>query len=142
MDFIEFRYEDAITNFDQTYRKVFDFINIPWDSSVTDFHKMAAKKFIVSPSFNQVSQPLYSSSVARWRNYEADFTAINPTLQPFVELYRDKDVLWAIHPFLFETKRSDITSDWEHDEYKWIYPDEIKNYSCVPKLGETVYSVI
>ncbi len=55
---------------------------------------------------------------------------------------RDKDVLWAIHPFLFETKRSDITLDWEHDEYNWIYPDEIKNYSCVPKLGETVYSVI
>ena len=59
-----------------------------------------------------------------------------------VLLARDKDILWAIHPFLFETTRSEINLDWEHDEYKWIYPDEIKNYSCVPKLGETVYSVI
>lgn len=87
MAFIEFRYEDAIANFDQTYGKVFDFINIPWDPSVTDFHKSAAKKFIVTPSFSQVSQPLYSSSVARWRHYEADFAAINPVLQPFVKLY-------------------------------------------------------
>lgn len=87
MAFIEFRYEDAIANFDQTYGKVFDFINIPWDPSVTDFHKSAAKKFIVTPSFSQVSQPLYSSSVARWRHYKADVTAIDPVLQPFVKLY-------------------------------------------------------
>lgn len=87
MKFIEFKYEDAITNFEGTYGKVFDFINIPWDSSVTDFHKSAAKKFVVSPSFNQVSQPLYSSSVARWRNYESEFSTITKVLQPFVELY-------------------------------------------------------
>jgi 8-oxo-dGTP pyrophosphatase MutT (NUDIX family) len=55
---------------------------------------------------------------------------------------RDEDLLWAIHPFLFEIKRSELVLDWEHDEYKWIYPDELENYSCVPNLKETVYSVI
>jgi 8-oxo-dGTP pyrophosphatase MutT (NUDIX family) len=55
---------------------------------------------------------------------------------------RDKDILWAIHPFLFEAKITEITLDWEHEEYKWIYPSEIENYSCVPKLKETIFSVI
>lgn len=59
-----------------------------------------------------------------------------------VLLAQDKDILWAIHPFLFETKKTEITLDWEHDEHRWINPDEIENYSCVPKLKETVFVVI
>jgi 8-oxo-dGTP pyrophosphatase MutT (NUDIX family) len=55
---------------------------------------------------------------------------------------RDKDILWAIHPFLLEAKKTEIILDWEHDEYRWINPNEIENFSCVPKLKETVFSLI
>lgn len=85
MDFIEFRYEDAIADFEDTYRKIFDFLGLDWDPAVVDFHKHAAKKFIASPSFSQVAQPLYSSSVARWRHYESEFAPISQILQPFIE---------------------------------------------------------
>ena len=43
-----------------------------------------AGKYIASPSFNQVAQPLYSSSVGRWRNYESEYAAIADYLQPFL----------------------------------------------------------
>ena len=84
MDFIEFRYEDAIAQFEPTFRKVFEFLGLSWDPAVADFHKRAAKKYINSPSFSQVAQPLYSSSVARWRHYQREFEPIADVLQPFV----------------------------------------------------------
>lgn len=87
MDFIEFRYEDAIADFEGTYGKIFDFLNLNWDDAVVDFHKNAANKFIVSPSYSQVTQPLYSSSVARWRNYENEFPSIAETLNEFIKEY-------------------------------------------------------
>ncbi len=85
MRFIEFRYEDAVFNFEPAFRKVFDFIGLEWDPAVAQFHKKAAEKYIASPSFSQVAQPLYSSSVGRWQHYRAEYTTILPELQTFIE---------------------------------------------------------
>jgi len=32
--------------------------------------------------------------------------------------------------------------DWEHDEYRWINPKEIKNYETVPRLGDAFESLL
>lgn len=87
LDCLEFRYEDAVSNFETTYRKVFEFVGAPWDPVVLDFHKHAAEKNIGTPSRTQVTQPLYSSSVARWKRYESEFKSIMPTLQPFIDYF-------------------------------------------------------
>jgi predicted aconitase with swiveling domain len=55
---------------------------------------------------------------------------------------RDKTMLWALHPFLFETEKHEFKLDWEHEEYRWILPNELKNYQTVPKLKETIESVL
>ncbi|NJD05779.1 MAG: sulfotransferase [Methylococcaceae bacterium] len=82
--YIEFRYEDAVTEFEATFRRVFEFLGLDWDGSVADFHRRAAGKYINSPSFSQVAQPLYSSSISRWKHYAAEFEPIEPALAPFV----------------------------------------------------------
>jgi Tfp pilus assembly protein PilF len=87
LDTIEFRYEDSISDFEATFRKIFSFLNLQWVSAANDFHKHAAKKFIASPSFNQVSQPLYSSSVARWKQYETEFETVIAKLQPYIDAF-------------------------------------------------------
>ena len=87
LDYHEFRYEDAISNFEPTFREVFNFLGLEWTTAANDFHLRAAKKFISSPSFNQVSQPLYSSSVARWKHYEKEFTDVNSKLQPIIQAF-------------------------------------------------------
>jgi len=87
LDFIELRYEDAVNNFEPTFRKIFDFINLDWNPEAKNFHKHAEKKFINSPSFNQVSQPLYSSSLARWKPYEKEFSPILNQLLPFIKAF-------------------------------------------------------
>lgn len=85
--FVEFRYEDAVPQFEQTFKEVFDFVGLPWDPRVADFHRRAVGKYIASPSFNQVAQPLYNSSVGRWRNYRDEFGEVAETLEPFVSAY-------------------------------------------------------
>lgn len=88
MGFYEFRYEDAVTQFEPTFRKVFGFLGLSWEESVADFHKRAAKKFIASPSRNQVAQPLYTSSVTRWRHFQSEFAPVSPLLDPFVNAFK------------------------------------------------------
>jgi len=84
---VEFRYEDVVADFEGTFRKVFDFLGLDWSDEAANFHRHTAGKYIHSPSFSQVSQPLYSSSVARWKRYEADFAPIADVLAPFIEKF-------------------------------------------------------
>lgn len=87
LDFIEFRYEDAVTQFEPTFRRVFEFLALTWDADVVDFHKRAAGKYIATPSRTQVAQPLYSSSVTRWRHFESEFAPVSELLKPFVSAF-------------------------------------------------------
>lgn len=54
---------------------------------------------------------------------------------------RDKETMWAIHPFLFEVKSGSIKLDWEHIQFKWISLEDIGDYTAVPKLKKTIESV-
>jgi len=49
---------------------------------------------------------------------------------------------WIIHPYLYHIPSTCvITIDWEHDEYRWVEPQEIADYDIVPKLQEAYLSV-
>ncbi len=81
---IEVRYEEAVTQFESCFRNVLDFLDLDWHSNMTNFHSQATGNYIASPSFNQVTQPLYHSSVGRWRHYQAETEKILPILSPSV----------------------------------------------------------
>ena len=48
----------------------------------------------------------------------------------------DPKTTWVVHPFLFRSNTDEIRIDWEHDEYRWINPKEIKNYETTSRLGD------
>ena len=50
---------------------------------------------------------------------------------------RDKYGRWIVIPFLCkaDTEKVKIKPD-EHSKYKWISPQEIENYDCVPDIKE------
>lgn len=54
----------------------------------------------------------------------------------------DIDVLWIVYPHLFKTNRKEIDIDWEHTEYKWIYPETLSNHITVPALTESLQMVL
>ena len=56
------------------------------------------------------------------------------------ELYDEKiNKTWIIFPVLALLKKEpEIKIDWEHTDYRWINPEEIKNYDVVPGLDENL----
>ena len=50
---------------------------------------------------------------------------------------------WIIFPVLVELNTEpDIRLDWEHTEYKWIYPFELKQYEIMADLDNTLARVL
>lgn len=61
-------YEALIADQEGWSRKLVDFLGLPWDEQCLAFHKN--DRLVRTASFWQVRQPIYTSSVARWRHYE------------------------------------------------------------------------
>lgn len=84
---IEVRYEDTVADLEQQARKVLDFLDLPWDDAVLNFHRRAREKHIHSPTYEAVTKPVYSTSIGRWRHYAAQLEPVQTILQPFVEAF-------------------------------------------------------
>jgi tetratricopeptide (TPR) repeat protein len=85
-DVLELRYERFVDDFEPYARRVFDFLELPWDPVVLSPAKRAQEKqFISTPSYSQVIQPINTRAVGRWRNYQAHFTSSLPILMPYLE---------------------------------------------------------
>ena len=59
--------------------------------------------------------------------------------------FRDTNIdkTWIVYPALVELdKEPKIKLDREHTDYKWIKPDEIKNFDVVPHLLKSFRAVV
>ena len=84
---IEIRYEDMVADLRRPARRVLDFLGLPWDDRVFEYHRRAQTKHVHSPTYEAVTKPVYSSSVGRWRNYEKQLEPYQEILRPFVEAF-------------------------------------------------------
>lgn len=66
---LDVRYEDMVADQETETRRLLAFCGLDWDVSCLDFHK--TDRTVRTWSYNQVRQPIYKSSVARWRKFEA-----------------------------------------------------------------------
>jgi tetratricopeptide (TPR) repeat protein len=71
--FTEVAYEDVVADQEATTRRLLEFCGLGWDPRCLDFHQNDAP--VATASSVQVRQPLYASSVGRWRRYG---TALDP----------------------------------------------------------------
>lgn len=86
-EYLELRYEDTVEAFEPTFRRVFQLLGLEWQEEVTQFHTLAQGRYIATPSFAAVSQPLYKTAVARWRHYEKQVDEILPVLRAYIEAF-------------------------------------------------------
>ncbi len=50
---------------------------------------------------------------------------------------------WIVHPFLFHVlDPQKIMLDWEHTEFTWVKPKDLKKYKTVPGLAEALKTVL
>lgn len=66
--FLEVQYEDIVADQEAQARRLIDWIGLDWDEACIEFHK--TKRNVRTASVTQVRQPIYTTSVERWRNYE------------------------------------------------------------------------
>jgi tetratricopeptide (TPR) repeat protein len=65
---LELKYEETVANTEVQARRLMSFLGAGWDPKCLDFHNSA--RTVQTPSRWQVRQPVYRSSVSRWKNYE------------------------------------------------------------------------
>jgi hypothetical protein len=66
--FLDVQYEDIVADQETQARRMIAFCGLDWNDACIDFHK--SKRSIRTASVTQVRQPIYKSSVERWRPYE------------------------------------------------------------------------
>jgi tetratricopeptide (TPR) repeat protein len=65
---LEVPYEELIKDQEGWTRRMLDFIGLPWDARVLDFHK--TERVVITASRWQVRQKIHSASAGRWHHYE------------------------------------------------------------------------
>lgn len=63
------RYEGLVEDLGARSREMTDFLGLAWEPQMLDFHRLERR--VETASGWQVRQPLYQSSVGRWKRYEA-----------------------------------------------------------------------
>ena len=84
---IEVRYEELVEDLESAARRVLDFLGVTWDERVLLFHEHARQKPVRSPSYSDVTKPIFKSAVGRWRNYQKHLEPWLEKLMPFVKAY-------------------------------------------------------
>jgi tetratricopeptide (TPR) repeat protein len=64
---LEISYESLVFQQEVESRRILDFLELEWDDRCRDFHRN--ERPILTSSNWQVRQPMYDSSVGRWRHY-------------------------------------------------------------------------
>ena len=85
--YLEVRYEDMVEDLESVARKTLDFLGVPWDDRVLGFDEHARKKMVRSPTYADVTQPVYKRALGRWRNYQKYLEPHLEKLEPFVKAF-------------------------------------------------------
>jgi len=88
MNFITSKYEDLIDDFETHISGILDFLEVKWDENIKNYRHTAFKREkINTPSSSQVVQPLYKSSINKWKNYEKYFNNSNQYLDKWMKYF-------------------------------------------------------
>ena len=81
------RYESVITDFDDQVTGVLEFLELPWEEGVRDYQATAKQRRISTPSAQDVTRPLYTSSIGKWQHYREQIGGQFDPLQKWVEYW-------------------------------------------------------
>lgn len=64
---LDVRYENVVTDTEKQVRRLLDFCGLEWDEQCLKFYE--SDRHVRTASYDQVRQPIYTSSLRRWKNY-------------------------------------------------------------------------
>lgn len=75
---LDVNYEDVVADLEQEARKLIDFVGLDWQENCLDFYKNKSR--VNTASAAQVRQPIYKSSIEKWRPFEKHLGPLIETL--------------------------------------------------------------
>lgn len=80
------KYEDLVTDVEAVARQTIEFLGVPWDDAVLEHTEHARRRGpINTPSYHQVTEPIYQRAKYRWRRYSTQLAPVMEVLAPFIE---------------------------------------------------------
>jgi tetratricopeptide (TPR) repeat protein len=76
-------YEDTVADIEAQGRGILDFLGLPFEENILDFHK--TRRLVKTPSASQVREPIYRDALASWRKYETQLAPLIDALGSSVE---------------------------------------------------------
>jgi Tfp pilus assembly protein PilF len=83
----ETRYEDLVANFENEGLRLTEFLGLTWHDEQACFYEKTGSKQLYSPTYQDVTRPVYTRSVARWRSYEQHLAPVLSALQPYCHAF-------------------------------------------------------
>ena len=74
----ELAYENLVDDVEREARKLLDYCELTWDPGCVRFHQSQTAS--TTASATQVRQPVYKSSVNRWKSYEQQLSPLRDRL--------------------------------------------------------------
>jgi hypothetical protein len=87
LDLHQVRYEDVVANLEDQARALAAFLGVAFEPAMLDFRATALARRIATPSSRQVTEPLYSHSVGRWRRYAEQLAPVLPQLNVWAQRF-------------------------------------------------------
>lgn len=86
LDVHDLRYEDLVADTEARMRALVAFLGLAWDPALLDHQGTAAMRGrIATPSYAQVSQPIYTRASGRWERYREQIVPVLPILAPWAQ---------------------------------------------------------
>jgi len=79
---LDVHYEQMVFDQEAQTRRILDFLGLPWEDRCLRFYE--TDRAVNTASSEQVRQPMYTSSVNFWRNYEAHLGELIEALEPLL----------------------------------------------------------
>jgi tetratricopeptide (TPR) repeat protein len=79
---LEVNYSEIVSNLEDNARRMVNFLDLEWDPNCLQFHRSG--RTTATASYDQVRQPVYTSSIGRWTHYRLH-------ISPLIEEFGDQD---------------------------------------------------
>ncbi len=76
------QHEDVVSDLETEVRKILEFCELPFEPECLEFHR--TKRAVRTPSSEQVRQPIYTSGLEQWRNFEPYLEPLKAALGPLL----------------------------------------------------------
>lgn len=86
------RYEDVVADFQPTVAALLEYLDVPWDDAVLEYDRTARERGAIrTPSYNQVTQKIYTRAKGRWERYSTHMAPVLDVLLPWAKKHGYED---------------------------------------------------